>query len=163
MLTPKYNIVSFLVLLCTLLSLRTFGQLDNEHYLPPLKQVSNNAAIQQQAIYFSTPETTPFNIKIFRGSNTTEIVTITGLEKGSPKIFDSTTVVADANNSLTNGDNNITLVTNVNTGNVQTDAGLRIIAEGGQKFYVNYRGRSSAQAGSLTSKGSKAKGLESLE
>ena len=78
MLTPKYNIVSFLVLLCTLLSLRTFGQLDSEHYLPPLKQVSNNAAIQQQAIYFSTPETTPFNIKIFRGSNTTEIVTITG-------------------------------------------------------------------------------------
>ena len=26
------------------------------------------------------------------------------------------------------------------------------------KFYVNYRGRSSAQAGSLTSKGAKAKG-----
>ena len=149
----------FICCISSLFVLNSYAQLDNEHYLPPLKQVSNNNAIQEQAIYFSTPETTPFDIKIFRGSNTTEIVTITGLEKGSPKIFDSSTVVADANNSLTDGDNNITLVTNANTGIVLNNSGLRIVAEGGQKFYVNYRGRSSAQAGSLTSKGEKAKGI----
>ena len=156
------NFFTFKMFICCISSLfvlNSYAQLDNEHYLPPLKQVSNNNAIQEQAIYFSTPETTPFDIKIFRGSNTTEIVTITGLEKGSPKIFDSSTVVADANNSLTDGDNNITLVTNANTGIVLNNSGLRIVAEGGQKFYVNYRGRSSAQAGSLTSKGEKAKGI----
>ncbi|MGJ8661779.1 MAG: DUF7507 domain-containing protein, partial [Bacteroidota bacterium] len=39
-------------------------------------------------------------------------------------------------------------------------AGLRFIAPGGQKFYVNYRGRSGAQAGSLTSKGKAALGTD---
>lgn len=131
---------------------RIYGQLDSEHYLPPLKQVSNNAAIQQQAIYFSTPETTPFSIEIYRGTSATPLLTLTNLSKGNPKIFDSS-------NGLANGDNNITLVTNANTGSVLTNSGLRIIAPGGQKFYVNYRGRSGAQAGSLTSKGEKAKGL----
>ncbi len=154
MITPKNKIVTLIVVFCCFFS-RTYGQLDSEHYLPPLKQVSNNAAIQQQAIYFSTPETTPFPIKIYRGSNTTEEVTITGLAKGSPKILDS----SNATFPLSNGDNNITLVTNANTGIVLNNAGLRIVAEGGQKFYVNYRGRSGAQAGSLTSKGEKAKGL----
>ena len=135
----------------------SYAQLDSEHYLPPLKQVSNNAAIQQQAVYFSTPVTTPFTIKIFVGNSTTPYKTITGLAKGSPKIFDSSGPAAER---LNNGDNNITLVNNARTGEVLSDAGLRIIAEGGEKFYVNYRGRSGAQAGSLTSKGSKAKGLE---
>lgn len=134
-----------------------YAQLDSEHYLPPLKQVSNNVAIKEQAIYFSTPVTTAFAIEIYRGASTTPYKTITGLAKGSPKIFDSSGPVTE---SLGDGDNDITLVTNANTGEVLSSAGLRIIAPGGQKFYVNYRGKSSAQAGSLTSKGSKAKGLE---
>ena len=129
-----------------------YAQLDSEHFLPPLKQVSNNQAIQQQSIYFSTPETTAFPIEIYRGASTSPLLTLTGLEKGNPLIFDSS-------NGLANGDNNITLVTNANTGNVLTNSGLRIVAPGGEKFYVNYRGRSGAQAGSLTSKGEKAKGL----
>lgn len=152
--TQKFSllIISFLFLT----SLKTYGQLDTEHYLPPLKQVSNNAAIQQQAIYFSTPETSAFTIEIYRGASTTPYKTITGLAKGSPKIFDSSGLASE---SLPNGDNNITLVSDTNTGKVLSDAGLRIIAPGGQRFYVNYRGRSAAQAGSLTSKGEKAKGV----
>ena len=136
-----------------LISEQSFAQLDSEHYLPPLKQVSNNAAIQQQAVYFSTPETTPFSIEIYRGNSATPIVTINGLSKGNGKIFDSS-------NGLGNGDNNITLVTNANTGEVLSNSGLRIISPSGKKFYVNYRGRSQSQAGSLTSKGAKAKGTE---
>ena len=142
-----------IVFIALIITANTYSQLDSEHYLPPLKQVANNQAIQQQAIYFSTPVTTPFTIEIYRGTNTTPIQTITGLAKGAGKIFDNS-------NGLGNGDNNITLVTNANTGKVLTNSGLRIVAPGGQKFYVNYRGRSSAQAGSLTSKGSKAKGTE---
>ena len=148
----KIKTLFFLPLFYFFTSLSLYGQLDSEHYLPPLKQVSNNAAIQQQAIYFSTPESTPFPIEIYRGTSATPLLTLTGLAKGAPKIFDSS-------NGLANGDNDITLVTNTNTGVVLTNSGLRIIAPGGQKFYVNYRGRSGAQAGSLTSKGEKAKGL----
>ncbi|WP_299672314.1 DUF11 domain-containing protein [uncultured Polaribacter sp.] len=151
------KIVSFIFLLCFFFSSNIFAQLDSEHYLPPLKQVANNQAIQEQAVYFSTPVTTPFVIEIYRGTSVTPYKTISGLAKGSPKIFDSSGPTAER---LNNGDNNITLVTNANTGEVLSSAGLRIIAPGGEKFYVNYRGVSGAQAGSLTSKGAKAKGIE---
>lgn len=143
----------FTLLTFTLIVSNTYAQLDSQHYLPPLKQVSNNAAIQQQAVYLSTPETTPFDVEIYRGTSATPIVTLTGLSKGNSRIFDSS-------NGLGNGDNNITLVTNANTGIVLTNSGLRLVAPGGQKFYVNYRGRSAAQAGSLTSKGKKALGRD---
>jgi len=53
---------------------------------------------------------------------------------------------------------NITLVTNTNTGRVLSNSGLRFESDNGEKFYVNYRGRSSAQATSLTSKGRQAAG-----
>ncbi|MDX6745704.1 DUF11 domain-containing protein [Polaribacter sp. PL03] len=145
---------SFVVIFIIMLSFsNSYAQLDNEHYLPPLKQVANNQAIKDQAVYFSTPVTTPFPIEIYKGTSTTPFLTITGLAKGVGKIFDNS-------NGLSSGDNNITLVTNVNTGEVLSGSGLRIISPGGQKFYVNYRGRSGAQAGSLTSKGSKAKGTD---
>ncbi|QOD60112.1 DUF11 domain-containing protein [Polaribacter haliotis] len=143
----------FLFLSVTLFSMQSYAQLDSEHYLPPLKQVANNQGIVQQAVYFSTPETSPFSIEIYRGTSTTPLLTITGLSKGNGKIFDNS-------NGLGNGDNNITLVTNANTGEVLSNSGLRIISPSGKKFYVNYRGRSSAQAGSLTSKGAKAKGID---
>ena len=146
----KYCLLVFFIIFCTY---NSFAQLDNEHYLPPLKQVSNNQGIVQQAVYFSTPETTPFSIEIYRGTSTTPLLTITGLSKGNGKVFDNS-------NGLGNGDNDITLVTNANTGEVLSSSGLRIISPSGKKFYVNYRGRSSAQAGSLTSKGAKAKGTE---
>ena len=139
--------------ICLVFSLSTYAQLDSEHYLPPLKQYSSSSSIVQQAVYFSTPVTTAFPIEIYIGISTTPLLTITGLAKGAGKIFDNLNGLADKNN-------NITLVDNGNTGKVLSNSGLRIVAPGGQKFYVNYRGRSSAQAGSLTSKGSKAKGLE---
>ncbi|WP_298779113.1 DUF11 domain-containing protein [uncultured Polaribacter sp.] len=159
MLSINKTLSSLSFFIIVLFTIQTNAQLSNEHYLPPLKQVSNNQAIKEQAIYFSTPETTAFPIEIYRGSGTSPIVTLTGLEKGNPVIFDSSTVVTDPTNSLTDGDNNITLVTNANTGIVLSNAGLRIVSPGGEKFYVNYRGRSPYQAGSLTSKGDKAKGV----
>ena len=84
------NIIVFLALF---ISFNVFSQLDSEHYLPPLKQVSNNAAIKEQAVYFSTPETTPFSIEIYRGTSTTPLITITGLAKGAGKIFDNSTIL----------------------------------------------------------------------
>ncbi|MEM1340255.1 MAG: DUF11 domain-containing protein [Bacteroidota bacterium] len=124
----------------------SYGQLSDLHYLPPLKQGQNNGAIQQQAVYLSTPETTPFTVNVYQGTNATPITSFT--------ISNATGAVYN----LGNGDNNVTLVTNANTGIVLTNSGLRFEAPGGNNFYVNYRGRSNSQAASLTSKGRVALG-----
>ena len=122
------------------------AQLSDLHYLPPLKQYSNNEAIQAQSIYLSTPEATGFTVHIYQGTNPTPIKTYTNLSSTNHKEY----VLSSISQS---GNNNITLVSNANTGVVLANSGLRIESENGEKFYVNYRGRSSAQAASLTSKG----------
>ena len=123
-----------------------FAQLSDLHYLPPMKQGLNNQGIQYQAVHLSTPETTAFTINAYRGTNTTPIQTFS-IDNLNPAVW-----------NLANGDNNITLVDNNNTGIVLTNSGLRFEAPGGEKFYVNYRGKSAAQAASLTAKGRQAMG-----
>ena len=123
-----------------------YSQLSDLHYLPPLKQQSNKQAIEQQSIYLSTPVTSSFNVNIYRGTSTTILATLS-LSKSTPQTYN----VAD-------GDNNITLVTNANTGKVLSNSGLRFEAPNGEKFYVNYRGVSKSQAASITSKGRAALG-----
>ncbi|WP_155995255.1 DUF11 domain-containing protein, partial [Tenacibaculum ovolyticum] len=148
----KINFFYFLVSLFVffLSTFKTQAQLSDLHYLPPLKQYSNNNAIIQQRFYLSTPETTAFDVKVYQGTNGTAIATLTGLSKTNPLTY-----------NVANGDNNITLVTNANTGNVLTNSGLRFESTtGAKKFYVNYRGRHTAQAASLTSKGRSALGTK---
>lgn len=135
-------IFPFLVLACFL----GHAQLSDLHYLPPLRQGQNNGAIQQQAIYLSTPETVPFSVNVFQGTNTTPITTLT-ISNTTPAIY-----------NLANGNNNVTLVNDANTGVVLTNSGLRFESASGENFYVNYRGRSGSQAASLTSKGRIAMG-----
>lgn len=122
------------------------AQLSDLHYLPPMKQGWNNDAIRQQAVYLSTPEPTPFTVNVYRGTNNTPINSFT-LSNTAPQVM-----------AMTNGDNNIILVNNANTGVVLNNSGLRFEAPSGNRFYVNYRGNSSAQAASLTSKGRVAMG-----
>ncbi|GAB5475214.1 MAG: hypothetical protein Mars2KO_33130 [Maribacter sp.] len=143
---PQRNTVfAILWLLCGFYG---FSQLSDLHYLPPLRQGRNNQAIQQQSIYLSTPETTAFTVNAYRGTSATPIATFT-LSNVSPQEY-----------VLGNGDNNITLVNETNTGVVLTNGGLRFEAPGGNNFYVNYRGSSGSQAASLTSKGRAAIGRE---
>ena len=123
-----------------------YSQLSDLHYLPPLRQGQNNGAIQQQAVYLSTPETTAFTVNVYRGTNPTP-VTSYSISNTTPAVY-----------YLGNGNNNITLVDNSNTGVVLTNSGLRFESIGGENFYVNYRGRSGSQAASLTSKGRVALG-----
>ena len=127
-------------------SLSMKAQLSDLHYLPPLKQGQNNQAIQQQAVYLSTPEPTTFTVNAYRGTSTTPIATF-NISNVSPAVY-----------TLGNGDNNITLVDNNNTGVVLNNSGLRFESPSGNKFYVNYRGYSPSQAASLTSKGRVAMG-----
>ncbi|MAU25934.1 MAG: hypothetical protein CMH48_10540 [Muricauda sp.] len=122
------------------------AQLSDLHYLPPLRQGQNNAAIQQQAVYLSTPETTPFTVNVYQGTNPTPITSFT-ISNTGPAVY-----------TLGNGNNNVTLVDDANTGVVLTNSGLRFESPSGENFYVNYRGRSGSQAASLTSKGRVAMG-----
>lgn len=128
----------------------TQAQLSDLHYLPPLKQGQNNAGIRAQAIHLSTPEPTSFTVEVYRGTGATPWRTY-NIDNNNPAII-------NAAEGLTDGDNNITLVNNANTGVVLTNSGLRFESPSGNRFYVNYRGNSSAQAASLTAKGRQALG-----
>ena len=132
---------AFLLLLLILVSSYSSAQLSDLHYLPPLKQGQNNQAIRQQAIYLSTPEPTTFTVNAYQGTNPTPVASF-NISNTAPATY-----------NLPNGDNNITLVTNANTGIVLQNSGLRFESPSGNRFYVNYRGVSNAQAASLTSKG----------
>ena len=140
----KHKLILFIVFM--MVSATGFSQLSDLHYLPPLKQGGNNQAVTQQSLYLSTPETTAFTVNIYQGTSTTLYATAS-LSKTTPQEI-----------TLGNGDNNITMMSNANTGIVLTSGGLRLEAPGGEKFYVNYRGRSGSQATSLTSKGRQAMG-----
>lgn len=137
----KIIIFSFFMALCTI---RGFAQLSDLHYLPPLKQ--NSAAIVDQVIYVSTPEATAFTVDVYRGNSATKLTTLT-VSKAASTMY-----------ALPTGDNDITFVTAANTGTKLSNSGLRFVSPGGQKFYVNYRGKSGSQASSLTSKGRAALG-----
>ena len=132
--------------LFALFSHSAYAQLSDLHYLPPLKQGQNNQGIRDQAIYLSTPEPATFTVNAYRGTNTTPVATF-NISNVSPAVW-----------TLADGDNNITLVNNNNTGVVLTNSGLRFESPSGNRFYVNYRGNSNSQAASLTAKGRQALG-----
>ena len=137
-----------LIFICIGCSKFGYAQLSDLHYLPPLKQGSNNSAVKDQVIYLSTPETTAFTINAYIGTATTPAASFS-ISNINPGVY-----------TLPDGDNDITMVKNDNTGVVISNSGLRFESLGGQKFYVNYRGTSSAQATSLTSKGRQALGTK---
>tara|TARA_B100000795_G_scaffold266840_1_gene250687 strand:+ start:948 stop:4130 length:3183 start_codon:yes stop_codon:yes gene_type:complete len=129
------------------MSLNSFAQLSDLHYLPPLRQFSDGVGFTSQKIYLSTPVTTAFTVDVYLGSSTTSFATLT-VSKASSAVY----------TLATGGDNDITLLTAAKTGFVQSASGLRFQSSGGQKFYVNWRGKSVSQASSLTSKGRAALG-----
>ncbi|MDO6492181.1 MULTISPECIES: DUF11 domain-containing protein [unclassified Cellulophaga] len=140
------SIKKFSILLFLIFNYFGYAQLSDLHYLPPLKQGGNNQAVREQVVYLSTPETTAFTVNVYQGTIAAPIANLT------------VSNTAPATYNLPNGDNNITLVKNANTGVVLTQSGLRFESPGGEKFYINYRGSSSSQSTSLTSKGRQAMG-----
>lgn len=133
-----------LLSLLTYETLPSFAQLSDLHYLPPLKQ--KTGAFAQQLIYLSTPETTAFDVDVYIGTSTTPVTTL------------SISHSAGATYNPGDGDNDITLLSDANTGYVLSNSGLRFESPSGKKFYVNWRGKSANQASSLTSKGRNALG-----
>lgn len=146
------NIIFIFLLIST--AWQSHGQYSDLHYLPPLSQEMGNQAmlpLNYHKIYITTAVTSPFTVTVYKGTSTTPFATLTDVSKTNPKFINPA-------NGLTDGDNNILLMDNNKIGNIQSDAGLRFESSGGQKFYVNYRGRSSFQGTSITSKGRAALG-----
>jgi uncharacterized repeat protein (TIGR01451 family) len=141
---PRIKLLSFYILI--FLGQNIYAQLSDLHYLPPVKQTRNKEAVDKQSLYISTPETTAFNVNIYRGNSSTPLATVS-VSNSAPYIY-----------ALPDGDNDITLVSNTNTGIVLSNSGLRLQSPDGQKFYVNYRGVNHSQGISLTSKGRQALG-----
>lgn len=95
-----FNLILFFV------CVKSFAQLDSQHYLPPLKQTSgtnntathqSNAAIFQQAIYLSIPETAGFVVNVYRGVSAVSWLVIPNLVNGTPFIIDNVDDLADKN------------------------------------------------------------------
>ena len=150
--------IKHLLLLLLVIGTQTlFAQLSSRHYLPPLKRVNSWQNLPNgQAIYLSTPETTAFEVKVYQGTNTTAIATLS-ISNSSPVIY--TPLVATGGSS-TNGDNNTTLITQANSGIVLDIAGLKFEAPSGKKFYVNWRTSNGGQASSLVSAGEAGLGTD---
>ncbi|WP_289062359.1 gliding motility-associated C-terminal domain-containing protein [uncultured Zobellia sp.] len=133
----KKRISSLILLLFSFAGL--FAQLSDVHYLPPLTQTGNH--MRDQAVYISTPNETAFNVEIYIGTSVTPVTTVS-VSNAAPFTY-----------TLADNDNGITMLPDASVGYIQSSAGLRLVAPGGEKFYVNYRGRNNAQGASLTSKG----------
>ncbi|MBU2945544.1 Ig-like domain-containing protein [Zobellia uliginosa] len=139
----KNRILSVVVFLFVTLS--SYAQLSDLHYMPPLTETNQNYIIDQY-VYLSTPETIPFDVNIYVGTSITPLATVS-VSNTVPYTY-----------ILPTKENGITLLPNAEVGLVSSTAGLRLEAPGGQKFYANYRGNSNSQGVSLTSKGRAALG-----
>ncbi len=158
---PSFKIaMTFIIILLNLG--QVFSQLDSKHYLPPMRAgADTNVSNIGNAIYLSTPETTPFDVDVYFGDATSPSYTVVGLSNTTPQIMDlfNTDVTGDlvAEGAL----DEIILMSQAQTGVVQTTAGMRFESQGvNNLFYLNYRVASNNQTGSYTAKGTKALGTE---
>jgi hypothetical protein len=129
--------IAFLFLLLS--SLITFSQLSNKHWIPPLHS-RDASQIDDQYVYLSTPETTPFLVTITDGS-------------GNPYPNSPVLISAATPTFISIGIGQPTKMflnlSDVNT--VVSDKG--IILSGSKDFYVSFRMQADNHAETLISKG----------
>jgi subtilisin-like proprotein convertase family protein len=116
----------------------TYSQLDDTHYIPPM---FGREDYGDHYIVLSTPSATPFDVTITDGAG--NLITTQTISNALSSTY-----------SLGNGQGTELLVTEAELNTVIAGQGL--ILTGPSSFYVNIRVIAGAQAGSLTSKGSKA-------
>ena len=127
------------LLFLLLSSLISFSQLSNKHWIPPLHS-RDNSAIQDQYIYMSTNETTPFQVIATDGS-------------GTPYTGSPFTISASTPASFTVGTGQPTKMflslSDVNT----VVSGKGVLLQGPKDFYVSFRMRHMSHAETIISKG----------
>jgi len=125
------------------------AQYDNEHWIAPYYASSTGYT---HGVYLSTDSTTPFDVEIY--NNNIVVHTITGLVKGTPRVWQLTTTQAEnylyARTTATDGEQGLLVL----------NKGLYIKSPSERKFYVSLRMYTSAHAEFLTSKGKAGIGTE---
>jgi gliding motility-associated-like protein len=122
-----------------LISSVNYAQLSNKHWLPPLHS-RDPIAIEDQYLYLSTPEVTPFLVNVTDGSGTPF--------PGSPFLISATNSVRI---DIGTGSNTKMFLPSNEVNTILSDKGL--ILEGTKDFYVSFRLRHSAHSETLISKG----------
>lgn len=150
-------------------------QLDNTHYLNPITSAKyDDTTIFEEYIYLSTPSTTNITIQMNYASGVgsprvsiTQInggaVTYANAGSGNITISNATPVrlrfVNAANAVIATGSTPTTIPLNTAGTTISgNNFGLKFTST--EKFFVNYRARSTSQAGSMLTKGSVALGQE---
>lgn len=116
-----------------------FGQLSKKHWLPPL-HARDATSVNDHYLYLSTPEETPFTVKVTTGNGTQIQGSPFTISKGNPQ------TISIGN---TQPSNMFLSASNVNV--VTSNYGL--IAEGSKDFYATFKVRSQYHAEILVSKG----------
>lgn len=116
----------------------SYAQLDNTHYIPPM---FGREDLGEHYIVLSTPVSTPFDVTITDGSG--NLIATQTISNGASSSY-----------YLGSGTGTELLVTEAELNTIMSNEGLILTAP--EQFYVNIRVEADPQAGSLTSKGSKA-------
>jgi gliding motility-associated-like protein len=136
----KYSKMKNVYIITTLLlSLVSFSQLSNKHWIPPLHS-RDDTAIQDHYLYLSTAETVPFQVTVKTGDGTP----ITG----SPFTISQTNPAVIL---IGNGQPSSMFLDQTDLNVVVSDKGL--ILEGSKDFYASFRMRAQNHAETLISKG----------
>ena len=147
------------------------AQLDNVHYLQPIIfSLYSSATITEEYIYVSTPSTANITVTVRMADGVTiPKLLVTNINTsvsnyvstGSIVISNSNPVrlsMVDASNIILNpGNSPLTLPTSMAGTIIPADSG-GLLFQSNDKFFVNYRGRSGQQAGSVLTKGKAALG-----
>lgn len=122
-------------------SLCSYSQLSNKHWLPPLhaNQDQDSNLINGHYIYLSTPEPTPFEVTITDGGGTIIGSPITISQNNPARVL------------IGNQQPSVMFLNKSDVGSVVSNKGL--IIEGLYDFYVSFRVRASNHAEFLSSKG----------
>lgn len=117
----------------------SFSQLSNKHWLPPLHS-RDASQIEDQYLYLSTAEVTPFFVTVTDGSGIPIAGSPFSLSAATPVIID-----------IGFGQNTKMFLDIMDVNTVLSDKG--IILEGSEDFYVSFRMRSGSHSETLISKG----------
>ncbi len=148
-------------------------QLDKVHYLNPMTVSKyDNSTITEEFIYLSTPSVSTITVKMAYGSGVGfPRVGVTNLTTSTEAIItDGNITLSNANpvrirflktdNAILPPGQTPTTIPYVKAGTIINGTGEGLIFTSTESFYVNYRARSTSQAGSVMTKGNAALGKE---
>ena len=148
----NFYIVFFLLLISIS---KTYSQLSNLHYVPPLTSGQSNAIFKRQYLYISTPETSNVDVQITPIGGATFNITVSN---SSPYRLD-----IDNDGSDQDGGQLYLASPTLTAGSIINDKGY--IIQSSKEVYVGVRvfgdsqsGSTFPQAGAMTSKGKSALG-----